>query len=636
MNYYRIMTLASLIVIIGCGELDTRRAAPEVEPSITSDAGPLGDGEVALEVESQGSELSGNIRYSGSGSPFMIAQWERAAKHDRIIARAPAFEQCVRNTMGAPRPGDGSAGRPGAPRYMACGASEPNSGETISVQTDRLLSILRNVNNDLLTQLNPLGSTEAAYQGYGTHGVHGVQAGRGFHESHPDWRGYSGIEPWNFHAGTVMHEFLHTHDYGHFSSTCDATTCTSTECRWTSVCGGSGTPPSGMGWGNVGIAERNYCAWLRVGDDTAYMAAGEPSAPYIVSECAGSIFDQSEAQCAGGIFDNAACAPGQLRLLTSWTGTEADAQSSTSCACYADPRHVVAFQTPTGQYLTAWEGGGRNIRTRVSNRLGPWQTFFAMEQSASPWRAHDSVQLKAFNGDWVDGMDFRADRSTPFNLTIGHPTQSTSTILGNGSRIAIRSGTRHALDNGSELVASTAPVGTSGAFTMVELDRSTIVYLRGDHGLFVNVDANGNLWNQGSDANLRNLSPTFDRFRMAAGFRLIDWNGGSLRSGDTVSLEALVGDTWHFVSAPTASGQMRLNHSVATTERFVIRKVSGSSGSNIGHDDQVSFRSHNGHFISAMPSADSRQLTNAGTWEGPWQRFTLRLVQHHDTSRPTW
>lgn len=636
--------LGILFVPLGaCSEGADPSLTTAFPATIDSDSGVDTDGSSPSEVSSQESELNGNIRYSGGGSPFMIAHWERAAKHDRILVRAPAFEQCVRNSMAAPRAADGSQGRPGAPRYLACHPVEPNRDQSISVQTGRVIAALRSFNNDLVTHLNPNGATQAEYQGYGTYDTHTVQAGTGFHESFnapgvANWDDYTGIEPWNYHAGTFMHEFLHTQNYGHLDAGCAADTCDPVrfpECQWTSVCGGSGTPPSTMNWETVGQAARNYCAWQRLDDETAYMTAGEPSVPYIVSECAGSVFTQSEAQC-GGIFDNPACEPGQLRLLTWWNGTTSSQQTSTSCACYADPRHLIALRTlTTGDYLTAWEGGGTNVRTRVSNRIGPWQTFFAIEQSASPWRAHDLVQLKAFNGEWIDS-DFRADRTTPLSVTLGLQSQTSSTLLRNGSFVALRSGTLHARDDGNQLVPSSAAVGTNETFAMVEFDRSTIVYLRGAHGFFVNVDSNGALWNQSSDSNLRNLAPAFDRFRMASAFRIIDWNGGALVSGDTVSMEALLGDRWHFVSTPTESGQARLDHSVATRQRFTIRKASGSSGSVIDHDDVVSFRSYNGHYLSAMPSADARQLTNAGTWEGPWQRFTLRMVQHHDMVRPTW
>ncbi|MEZ4247471.1 MAG: hypothetical protein R3B99_04440 [Polyangiales bacterium] len=633
---------ALLLPLSACAELEPLPIESDSTSTLASDAGTAFEEDPLAEVSSQSSALNGNIRYAGDGSPFMVAHWERTAKHDRILVRAPAFTQCIQNSMAAPRAADGSQGRPGAPRYLACQPSEPNRDESISVQTSRLLSALRTFNNDLITTLAPRGRTEAGYQGYGTYEPHTVFAGGGFHESFSrpdlyDWDDYTGIEPWNFHAGSVMHEFLHTHNYGHLDAECTASQCDPVafpECQWTTACGGPGTPPTSTNWDNVGRAARNFCAWQRLDDDTAYLAAGEPSIPYIVSGCSGSIFTQSEAQCAGGIFDNPLCGRGQLRLLVSWTGTSADAQTSTSCTCYADPRHTIALQTSTGHYLTAWEGGGDSIRTRVSERLGSWQTFFAIEQSTSPWRSNDTIQLKAFNGDWVD-TDFFADRTYPGTLSLGLSNPLPWSVVGNGSQVILRSAANHARDNGQRLESASGAVSGNGVFSLVEFDRSTIVYLQGDHGFYVNADSEGFLWNRYADSTLRNLHTVYDLFRMRSGFRIIDWNGGSLESGDVVSMEALLGDQWHFVSTPSTSGQARLDHSVAAHGRFVIRKVSGSSGNVIDHNDFVSFRSVSGNYLSAIPT-DGRPLSNAGTWEGPWQRFRLRMVQHFDMTRPTW
>jgi hypothetical protein len=613
----------------GCG-------GSEVASSIEvneSDAGPEVSTSNADSVSSAETHLNANARYTGGGTPFMVAQYERAAKIARTAIRTTAYQQCLYNTMSEPR-----SGFPGAYRYLPCGANEPNATASISSQRYWVLNALRTFNNNLEIDLDATADNpSAAYQGHGTYDTHSMTINKGFHESWPDWSWYSGIQPWNFQAPTPPHEYLHTQDYGHAEKSC-VNNCGKSGCGWTTVCGGSGTPPASMTWTNTGWSEQEYCSWVHTGSDTQYYAQGEPSVPYIADSCVGLLLVESNRQCSGGVLRNSACGTGELRLLQSWTGDAETTQTSTTCGCYADPRHTVALRTSTGHYLTAWAGGGSNIRTRETDRIGSWQTFFAIENDSSPWTAHELVQLKSFSGSWVSGTSFDANGSSPTSLLIGHSSQPSYTPLLNGSAVALRSGSNYASDNGYDLQpVTTSTAGTNQTFTLVEYDReSTIAYLVSDHGRFVNVGTNNNIRNEVQSSSISNMDNSHNSNRRAAGFRIIDWNGAPLQSNDIVSIEAMKNDSWEYLTTPSASGIMSLANSVHNAERFVIRKVSGSTGAVILHNDVVSFRTSNNNYISALPSADNWAVTNAGTWEGPWQRFTLRLVHQHDRARPTW
>lgn len=575
--------------------------------------------------------LNAHVSYDATCSPFAAAQWERGHRYARTVVSSTPFEQCVSNTMRA--------------RYIACG-DEPNSNATIDVKVASVMEMLRQFNNNVQMSCAANGSSEAAYQGYKTYGSHDMTMGSGYHESLGDWNTYGGpgreFEPWNWRVGDSIHEFMHTHDYVHVGGdNCTGSgDCTDANCQWTTRCGGSGVPPRTMTWSTAGASSEEFCASRWLGDDRAYYSRGEPSAVYIADSCGGAIVQQSRTVCKRKATDGP-CAANELYLLKGWTGKSDDPQDpGAECGCVADPRTLISLSGRNGR-LSAIDGGGREIRTSETTAWGPWQTFYAIDYLGQGWMNYDFVQLKTFGGNWVN-HDFSARRNVPWRIQIGSSALGLNPLR-TGASVTMRSnspiGDRYASDNGANLsyVSVTSPLTDAQRFYLEVVQREQIVYLRGAHGGYITEDSNGVLWNTTPDSTLADTRVSANPSKAAAAFWILDWNGGNLESGDSVSLQGFRGDRWHYVSTSfSPAGQMRMRHSAGRDERFVIRKVSGTPGSMINDKDVISLRSRNGNYVTAMPADASYELRNAGTWEGPWQRFTLRMVQHHDRFRATW
>lgn len=617
--------LAALTALLaGCAGAD-----PEGETDLA------GDEEVG-EVEQA---LDGRIRYQSSCTPFNVALLERSMQYARTVASTPAFEQCVRNTM--------------AQQYINC--ADPNKGLPLATQIDRAVQTIRYADNHLTFECSHAdGDAWAANQGYGTTGEHGIIIGNANDPEYHDWDGLylapgNEFMPWNFRAATMVHEFMHTHDYNHMDPACHAEgACDDNpQCAWTSHCGGSGVPPAGVtSVATAGAAAQQYCSYEKYGVDWAYYYYGEPSLPYIMGSCAGRIVEESHEACGKATAAGACSDWSALRLLTSWTGEESQEQSdSASCGCYEDPRKVVALRTHSGQAVTAVNGGGNQTRTNWGTTTGAWQYFTMIDQDGNgALYEGDGIQLKTHGGQWLQG-DYQTSNSTPavnriFRASGSGPIRDGAQIkIGNfwHNPATAANEWRYASAGPVLLGATASSSAAQNVFTVEHPRRDTVVRLQASSGYYLRVNGSGGpmmAWsNQLSSTTVAGTPPE----QSEGAFWLVDHNGGQLVSGDVVSFEALWGDSYLYLSvAGIGTGQVRTAAGISETSRFVITRVAGPGV--IGRADQVTLKSSSGNLLTANLPAAGGQLTNSGTAGsvGSAQRFKFYPVSQHDQLRPTW
>lgn len=607
--------------------------------------------------------LNGRVSYSsgpnppvsnGTVSPFTAALWERAMFYNRVVANSEAFRSCVTATM--------------SQYYMNCDDDSPT---TVPSQAGtEVLAMLSEWNNDVFLDSVPGAWDYTAYaghQGYRTYNRHGIQVSERGRATNDHWRWYGDealtpagqlcvggtlptpstacdFWPWHIWAGSAIHEFSHTHNYRHMDASCGGANCTDPNCQWTRTrpdgggCGGSGTPPAGMTIENASPARREFCAWLRRGDDRAYYLDGiDPSAPYIMGNCAAALVYQSHQAC--GKATNG-CGPGQLRLLSSWQGfyNEEQSDSSSGCTCVSDPRHVVALRTPSYYYLTAAGGGGGGIWPWYSGNQGAWQWFYMIDLNRGSLVHGDPIQVKTFQGALdVNGVPAGSWMTPWFSATGTSPTTLTiynngSGSIGNNSSIRLRytpSGWWANADTANLTYTSSMSLSTS--FTVYEPRREHLVYFRTYHNRYVEAPSAGGVlaYNRRTEAELYNGT---EQQQGESAFWVLDHNGGQLLSGDSISLETFWGESYHYLSTwEGGTGQLRGRNSLGDYERFVVTKVSGSPGTVIGHNDVIVLRSAQGNYLTAMPSSyGSSELRNYVSTPGNWERLTVRMVSQHD------
>jgi hypothetical protein len=479
--------------------------------------------------------------------------------------------------------------------------------------------------------------------------------------------------------------------------------CGSAQCSWTSACDGSGTPPhttlppSQSDWDFFGefSGRLEFCTWVNTegsADDlkTYYgLDVGdrlEPSVPYMISDCSTAVVETSQQIC-GRVLDNPTCGDGEVMLVATWNGRSQDAQSGTpnDCVCVPDPRNVVYLVgAQNGGMLTAPNGGGSStIQTTITQRIGPWQMFAAIDPNlpsltgptgdALGWSYGDPVELKTNSGHWVDPTfkpdDIRYPQS-PDGAFVGFffdsPDGATGRIV-SGADVVLRTGhlglPSYAYDDGTNLQPGGNPGDVSTKFTVYRYRREHMVYLQSPHSVvdvgwdphvlcpmapadcptYVAYDDVFNGFHTAlTDLTLANtsLDGQLAAQKRRAAFWLIDWNGGALIDGDEVSFESPLNAHFLSTAVPTPDDALVRLHSVGTAgrETFQLGKLGGSSGNIIRHDDVVSMRSSSGNYVSVWASgtADTGRVNDSGTSVGNDEMFTLRMVHYHDQDRPTW
>ncbi|HEY2736841.1 MAG TPA: hypothetical protein VGK45_00460 [Thermoanaerobaculia bacterium] len=105
--------------------------------------------------------------------------------------------------------------------------------------------------------------------------------------------------------------------------------------------------------------------------------------------------------------------------------------------------------------------------------------------------------------------------------------------------------------------------------------------------------------------------------------RLVDLNGGTLQSGDSITLRVYA-TNWYF-TAQNGGGAAMLANSLGGTasETFVLSKTTGSG--TISNGDTVSLRASNGNYCSAELGGGDVVNCNRVT-VGPWETFTFGVM----------
>ena len=533
------------------------------------------------DLETRSQAVNARISYGSMCTPFAALHWHRGAFYARTVGASNAFLQCLQNSM---------------------------QDAYTPAEIAAVLKMYADFNNHVVARCDPndLGLSVSPLGTYGSYdekvinvGIGGGMAAGlpvapgGYHEAEPDWTDYSAagneFMPWVWRATDLLHEFAHAQGY----------------------------------------------------PDGALID--------IIDSCGAGVVTQSHRQCAMKATGNPACTRDQLYLLESWTGTNSTVQSSSTCKCTTDPLRLVSFRrTQSGTRLSAIDGGGREIRTNETTQLGPWQTFFVINNrrgaldptntDRADWFHMDAVQIKTFDGSWLSSI-FDATADSPVTLQVGRP--AVRRIMRNGDIVHLMSTDangrrRFASDDGFKLSWTNLIPGPNEEFYVDIYRRDMMVYLRTAHGgRFIEARADHRLYNDVTGLDVY-TSDSVARKQRAA-FWLIDWNGGDLRDGDTVSFEEFQNERWHYWSTyGIGSGQLFTRHSVGADERFTIVKMDVTTGTVIGHDDRIALRASSGRFVTAWPAAGGFAIVNVGRAPGAWEQFTLRTVQEHDRRRPTW
>ena len=106
-------------------------------------------------------------------------------------------------------------------------------------------------------------------------------------------------------------------------------------------------------------------------------------------------------------------------------------------------------------------------------------------------------------------------------------------------------------------------------------------------------------------------------------FKVIDLNGGSLISGDSVNVQ--LGNLWYVAAEGSGGGDVNVNRTSATErETFTIVKVFGAPGSRILNGDRVAFQTSNGNYISAVNYGGS-SVNAYPTSPGPAEWFVYAV-----------
>ena len=500
--------------------------------------------------------LIANTDSESQCSPYTEALIDRATFLNRTVMNSTAFDQCIQQRMAAD--------------YVPCGDPFMGSGYSDSTRRAKAKEALSAANHMEYSCSYSTAAHMAAsahYQGWGSRDTHYVDLADDWAEWFGDWSWYSDIQPLDWRASNVIHEYMHTHDYAHLP---DA------EC------------PAGY-------------------------HGGTNSAPYIYGGCVYDIIDESYTRCS--MFS---AGSEELSLVDSWPPTN-------NCEVVPDLLHRVAFRSYSGNYLRAVNGGG-SILDAAALGHGPWETFYLIDLDGDRLMSGDYVHIKSTRGEFLraSGGGAHANLTDPDTTTRG---RFIITVVGGGE---VRRGSEVRLRayDGRYVVAESGGGGAVNAnrwsarewetFTIESPRRARVVRLRAD---------STNQYVQVQDSKMYVNAPL--NGDEDAAFWLLDHNGGALEDGDEVSLETLRSN--HFISTcQGGNGHVRGNANfMSTCSHYEIEKLDGG-GIEIEDGDAIALRSAQNRYLTGVPyyPGFSYQLWNYSTWIGPWQRFTLELAQN--------
>lgn len=582
--------------------------------------------------------------------PFAMIYMDRVLQQTTSALQTSAFMQCLQDQMAEtaiPCPGD------------------PYWDQTRFIQAQRIRSALL-TGNHVEMNCDPDGFTDhAPFLGYGHDTVTPwTQSNWWGRQAWDTFAPYAAGEPFAARGSDVVHEYLHTHNYGHGpDGDCAAPgACASSVCSWTSVCGGSGTPP-GTPYDGSAQDARNRCAVLAGLPDTEYDArvGGGGVAPMdqAADRCLRPLLAQSAAACSATV-----CNADEVALLQSWNG--ADDEFSGSCVCVPDQRHAASFVTGTGHYLTALGGSG-SLLNAVGPGRGTWQTFYLVDQNGGALAHGDVVSIRTGPSDTfvsagTAGQSVRADATSDGSALARwsiHRVLGAGTVQ-DGDEIGFRNESRFRFmtainDGGTTVVSDAVALGDWERFTYREPRRAHLVQLQAHDSRFVSFDptvsselvtaaaaseyiytntgvacvehsdCSEGQWCRSSTCQTWRANPAARR----QSFWVIDHNGGALMPGDSVSIEwSGITKFWNSCTSGTGNLQGNGDYDSYACRRFTLGRVSGSGP--ITHGTQITIRSvDQARFLNAIPTGytPAHRIRNEATVASTWERFTIRFAQ---------
>lgn len=313
--------------------------------------------------------------------------------------------------------------------------------------------------------------------------------------------------------------------------------------------------------------------------------------------------------------------------------------------------------------MTALNGGNDVMRTNWTSNIGAWQTFFVKDLNGGFWQSGDDVTVRSFNADLYPNLIDNSDGTEGFlwpSVSYWRTTSSTPRVLqfigpviiGNGSTVRLRMGSTYARDDVTYVRTTTSSTDTRNYWTVLEPRTDWVVYLKTAHGRYVSRSSSDGGYDgvSLSSAVLADYDDLNDlRSQARAAFHVIDWNGGTLNDGDSVSLRTFDAHQSLYLSVRAGDhlGQATSLNAAGPYETFVINLSGGQTGAlaysndGVSSNDKnvVSFRSENGTYLTARPWNDPvypNEVHNYGTYEGAWQWFTIIPVQEVTRNRPGW
>ncbi|NUP05415.1 MAG: hypothetical protein HOW73_05070 [Polyangiaceae bacterium] len=398
--------------------------------------------------------------------------------------------------------------------------------------------------------------------------------------------------PWDATADTIAHEFAHTQGYDHvYDETCAQNL--------------RGRP---------------------------YYAYGEPSAPYIIGECAvaaiGAIYRD------GG--DLWSCDPDHVNLPTTYNPAPNDPtdnnpalrDSFSGATCTRTLRHRVAISTWGGQFIQATNRGGSTV-TVNSPGPGDWETFYIIDSTRGELVNSNTVQIRAGDGHYLRADpttgDIRADGTSyndPYSFFILTRYYGTGTVQpGDYIRLKNTQLNRYVTavgGGGSGLRADATTIGANQEFYMEEPNRRQAVSLDvGTQRVAFVFDSTRLLSRRTASA----IGTDAARDEM---FWVHDYSGGDIEDNDIISFEWSREPTF-MASCLSGTGNVRGDHFWATNNcgRFVIQRVSGTGP--IVNGTQV--RLYSIGAARYLVSSGTNRIAASATTAATASTFTVRFSQ---------
>lgn len=552
-------------------------------------------------------ELAGSTR-GESCSPFMLAHFERAQTTAAALVNSPAFRACVVDRM--------------EESYLDC--VDDASFPTFTAAAHGLLDALAGGTHIVLSCSN----REGGVCGAGGACPAGTVCRDGYCSGIQDWAGLGAYQqyqptrinisafwtrenwygdiaagrrsnpayPWDATADTTLHEFAHTQGYDH-------------------------------------VRDEACAARIR---GRSYYAYGEPSAPYILGECATAAV-RAIYRDRGNLWS---CTTDHVRLPAFYNRSVNDptddvpplSDGFSGSTCVRTLRYRAWIAAFRGQYVRAQDGGGGEVNA-VSPGPGDWETFYIIDRNGEELRSGDVINLRTSSGHFLrvnpainrveangtSGGDLQAQ----FKLLSVTPYFPPAAIVKPGGdafflySLGMRQWVSALRGGGAGLGTTISPLGNAETFRL-ELPRRTLaISLDTNRGARVTYDPGSALL---STRPAEGPGKPEARNQM---FWVINHNGRTLAHNDEVSFEG--SRIASFISTcASGTGNVQGDSWWANScSRFRIQRLAGPG--RILNGDQVRLVSN--EQTRYLEATTAGRIRNSATAATPAGVFTVRYTQ---------